>query len=197
MRRWHERMTRLFLVRHCEATGQAPAAPLTPVGRSQAVQLADRLAAQGADLIVSSPFARAQQSIGPLADRLGLRIETDTRLAERVLSGAPLPDWREAIARSFVDLDRAWPGGESSVAAMTRGRATIDGIVARETRVAVVVTHGNLMALILRSFDSRYGFETWAGLSNPDVYRITVQGGGADIARVSLEVSAETPRPRR
>jgi 2,3-bisphosphoglycerate-dependent phosphoglycerate mutase len=176
-------MSCLFLVRHCEATGQEPTAPLTPLGRSQAGRLADHLAALGADLLVSSPYARAQESIGPLAERLGLPVETDARLAERALSGAPLPEWRDAIARSFADLELAWPGGESSIAAMARGRAAIDDVLALETRAAVVVTHGNLMTLILRSFDPRHGFATWAGLSNPDVYRIARQDDRADVTR--------------
>ena len=134
-------------------------------------------------MIASSPFARARQSIAPLAERLGLRIQVDARLAERALSAEPLPAWRDALQRSFEDLDLAWPGGESSRAAMARGRAAIDALLARVERVAVAVTHGNLMALILRSFDERHGLDTWARLSNPDVYVVTVDGARAAVSR--------------
>jgi 2,3-bisphosphoglycerate-dependent phosphoglycerate mutase len=48
----------------------------------------------------------------------------------------------------------------------------------------VVVTHGNLMTLILRSFEPQCGFQTWEGLSNPDVYGITVHGDRVKIARI-------------
>ena len=90
---------RLFLVRHCESTGQEAAAPLTAVGQAQAVRLADYLETVGVDLLVASPHTRAQQSIAPLAQRLGLAVEIEPRLAERVLSAAPLAQWREATAR--------------------------------------------------------------------------------------------------
>ncbi len=176
-------MTRLLLVRHCEATGQQPDAPLTDAGRAQALRLAEHLAPEGVDLIASSPFARARQSIAPLAERRGLPIQVDARLAERALSAEPLPAWRDALQRSFEDLDLAWPGGESSRAAMARGRAAIDALLARVERVAVAVTHGNLMALILRSFDERHGLDTWARLSNPDVYVVTVDGARAAVSR--------------
>jgi 2,3-bisphosphoglycerate-dependent phosphoglycerate mutase len=173
----------LFLVRHCESTGQDASAPLTPLGQAQAILLADHLATMGVDLLVASPYTRAQQSIAPLAQRLGLAVESDARLAERVLSAAPLTQWREAIRQTFMDLDLAWPGGESSRTAMARGRAAIDALLARPERTVVVATHGNLMTLILHSFEPQCDFQTWEGLSNPDVYCITVHGDRVKIAR--------------
>ena len=174
-------MRRLFLVRHCESTGQEAAAPLTAIGQTQAVRLADHLETLGVELLVSSPYTRAQQSIAPLAQRLGLPVEIDPRLAERVLSAAPLEHWREAIRQTFEDLDRAWPGGESSRTAMVRGRMAIDALLTRPVRVLVVMTHGNLMTLILRSFETQFGFQAWEHLSNPDVYCIEV-----DVERVRV-----------
>jgi len=173
----------LFVVRHCESTGQEASAPLTTVGQAQAVLLADHLETAGVKLLASSPYTRAQQSIAPLAQRLGLPVELDARLAERVLSAAPLGYWREAIRQTFVDLDLAWPGGESSRTAMTRGRAALDALLARPERTMVVVTHGNLLTLILRSFEPQHGFQTWEGLSNPDVYCIMIHGDRVTIAR--------------
>lgn len=173
---------RLFLVRHCESTGQEPSAPLTAAGHTQAVVLADHLETAGVELLVSSPYTRAQQSVTPLAQRLGLLVETDARLAERVLTAAPLGHWREAIRQTFADFDLAWPGGESSRTAMTRGRAAVDSVLARPERVAVVVTHGNLMTLILHSFEAQFAFTAWERLANPDVYCLTVH---PDSVRVS------------
>jgi 2,3-bisphosphoglycerate-dependent phosphoglycerate mutase len=175
---------RFFLVRHCESTGQEASAPLTAAGHRQASHLADHLATLEVNLLVSSPYTRARQSIAPLAQRLGLPVEIDTRLAERVLAAAPLAHWREAMRQTFADFDLAWPGGEPSRTAMTRGRAAIDAILARAERTPVVVTHGNLMTLILHSFETRFGFQTWEHLSNPDVYGLTVQGEHVEISRI-------------
>jgi 2,3-bisphosphoglycerate-dependent phosphoglycerate mutase len=146
-------MKRLLLVRHCTSTGQDPSAPLSAAGHVQAVRLADYLETMGVQLIVSSPYTRAQQSITPLAQRLNLRVETDPRLAERRLSATPLRHWREAVRQAFENLDVSWPGGESSRAAMSRGRTAIDALLARPEQTQVAVTHGNLLTLILRSFE--------------------------------------------
>lgn len=174
----------LFLVRHCCSEGQAPDSPLTAEGRAQAEALAGFLPQYAIARIVSSPYARALQSIEPLAQRLGIAVETDARLCERVLGApAPLP-WRDALRAAFDDLDLCFLGGESSRVAMQRAVAAIDDIVRHGPWATVVVTHGNLMTLLLRHFDGRSGYEQWQHLTNPDVFRITLSATGAHVERL-------------
>jgi len=164
----------LYLVRHCLAAGQTPDAPLTPEGIAQARLLADLLAPLGIDRVVSSPFRRARESIAPLATRLSLPVETDDRLIERVLSPAPLRDWQAHLRRTFDDDDYCLKGGESSRTATARAVAVLDDARRHPARATVIVTHGNLLALLLRHFDGRVGFAAWESLTNPDVYRVTI-----------------------
>lgn len=170
--------TIIYAVRHCRATGQAPDAPLTPEGEEEAIRLADHLAPLGVGYVVSSPWRRAVQSIEPLAARLALPIATDPRLVERALSGGPLDDWQTALRTTFDDLDMVLDGGESSRAAQTRAVAALEAVRAHPAPVAVVVTHGNLLALLLRHFDPTVGFETWQALTNPDIFRLTMAPDG-------------------
>lgn len=174
----------LYLVRHCEATGQAPDASLTSAGEAQAIMLADLLAPLGIERIISSPYIRARDSIAPLAVRLGIPVETDDRLIERVLRPTSLPDWRMHLRTSFDDPDYSLPGGESSRAATARGIAAIHDAQRCPALATVIITHGNLLALLLRQFDARVGFAAWAGLSNPDVYRVGVAEPSQPIARL-------------
>lgn len=174
----------LYLVRHCQATGQEPDAPLTPDGVTQAALLADRLTPLGVDRILSSPFVRARDSIAPLAARLGIPVETDDRLIERVLTTEPLPDWRAHLARTFDDADYHLAGGESSRAATARAVAVLNEAAHHPARAAVIVTHGNLLALLLRHFDGRAGFAAWQALTNPDLYRVTLGDRAQPIMRL-------------
>ncbi len=116
----------ILLVRHCQATGQAPEAALTAAGQEQAQVLARFLADQSVDHIVSSPFVRARQSVAPLATLTGLPIQLDVRLSERRLAAAPIANWRQVIHESFRDLDLRAPGGEvrSGSAGTWLGRAS-------------------------------------------------------------------------
>jgi 2,3-bisphosphoglycerate-dependent phosphoglycerate mutase len=174
----------LYVVRHCQAEGQEPSAPLTERGRQQAEALRAFLADFDVQRIVSSPFARAVESIGPLSVRLGIPVETDQQLVERTLSTVPLADWRERLRASFRDLDMVTHGGESSQAAMQRASAVLADILSHPAERTVVVTHGNLMTLMLKTFDDRIGFELWERLTCPDVYAVTVRGAQRTIRRV-------------
>lgn len=176
-------MKTLYVVRHCKAEGQPVSAPLTPEGARQAETLAEMLVDKGVERIVSSPFLRARQTAAPLARRLGLEVEEDPRLGERVLAEGDLPDWREDLRRSFDDLDLRLPGGESSREAMARAAAAVEDALAG-AEVTVMVTHGNLMALLLKRFDDRFGFAQWAGLTNPDLFRLTFGEAGVHLERL-------------
>ena len=79
-------MTKLILVRHGMPDEghllrpQDP--PLNRTGQRQAAQTAERLGGEGVGRIVSSPQLRAQNTAAPLAQKLGLAVETLEGLAE-------------------------------------------------------------------------------------------------------------------
>lgn len=176
--------TTLVLIRHCQTTGQAADDPLTADGHAAAVVLAERLAGAGIRRIVSSPYVRATQSAEPLARRLGLGIETDPRLRERVFTAEPRPDWRERLRESFLDDELCLPGGESSRTASARGVAVLEGLWQAAGPPTAVVTHGNLLSLLLRHLDGRDAFETWHRLTNPDVYRVDGPAAAPSVTRI-------------
>jgi 2,3-bisphosphoglycerate-dependent phosphoglycerate mutase len=169
-------MSQVYLVRHCQAIGQEPDAPLTELGKQQAIALAGWLSEVSIGRIISSPFVRAYQSIVPLSEHLGLTIEVDERLVERVLSPVPLDNWRQRLAETFIDLDLSFGGGESSRAAMMRGVSVVNQAMHQTTDSVVLVTHGNLMTLILKHFNERVDYAEWENLQNPDVYCIQFKG---------------------
>jgi 2,3-bisphosphoglycerate-dependent phosphoglycerate mutase len=178
-------MSLLYLVRHCQATGQEPEAPLTETGKRQAIALANRLEEANIQRIIASPFTRAYQSILPLAERLGLTIEIDSRLTERVLSQTPLDNWQEQLAATFVDLDLSFAGGESSRTAMMRGISVVKEATQQAITSVAIVTHGNLMALILKYFDEKIGYAEWQKLQNPDIYCIQLNQQGTHLSRLA------------
>ena len=170
-------MQKVVLVRHAAATGQEADAPLTIDGQHQARALDHLLRQFRIDRVICSPFRRAVESIEPFCRQAGLRVETDPRLVERVLSVRNLMDWREHLRRSFDELDYCLESGESSRTAQERGMSVVrEALVS--TRRCAVVTHGNLLALILKWADTTVGFELWSRLSNPDVFVLQADGHG-------------------
>lgn len=109
---------------------------LTELGVVQAERAAARLAARGADEILSSPARRARQTAAPLAERLGAKIEIVDDLLE-----LQLPDWshlslidvahkfREAREREPAAWWEGMPGGENFRAFQTRVQRGLFGLL--------------------------------------------------------------------
>lgn len=81
-------MSTVFVVRHAKAEarrsfdGPDRARPLTKAGRRQARALIDLLGHEKIARVVSSPHVRCRETVGPLAEHLGIVVELDAALAE-------------------------------------------------------------------------------------------------------------------
>lgn len=169
-------MKKIIVIRHCSATGQKRDAGLTFAGKDQANTLAAFLLENQLqiDHIISSPFVRAIDSIRPYALKANLSIEEDERLAERILSSVPMDDWMQKLESTFTNIDIAFSGGESTKQATDRAISLIQDVLKLNHTTTLLVTHGNLLTLILKHFDRTIGFSEWRTLTNPDVYEITI-----------------------
>ena len=174
----------IYLVRHCEATGQGSECTLTNQGIIQARELTDFFRMIPIDRIISSPYKRAIESCKGIAKEKSIHIESDCRLIERILCKQEIPEWREKLYQSFCDRDVKLVGGESSNEAALRGCAVIEEVLRGEFNDTLIVTHGNLFTLLLNHFDKSYGYETWMQLTNPDVYHLTFNNNELYIRRI-------------
>lgn len=169
-------MARLIVIRHCKATGQEADAWLTETGIEEAQQLATFLESFSIQRIITSPFTRAIETITPYAIKHGLQVEVDDRLQERTLSTENMEDWLDKLEQTYIDLDLKFAGGESSNEAMKRVNEVVNELIKEEGDI-VLVTHGNLMSLLLHHISPTFGFREWAQLSNPDVYIVEQLNG--------------------
>lgn len=157
-------MTTLLLARHgetdwnAERRWQGHADPsLNEVGRRQAGELAERLAGNGIEVIVSSDLARAAETAAIVAARLQLDVRKERDLREIDVgswSGLTLDEVAERFPTGFA----RWRGGEIGhdgesreqlsrrvVAALLRVGADHAG------RSVLVVTHGGVIRAATRA----------------------------------------------
>lgn len=163
-------LKKVYIIRHCEAEGQRSEAELTAEGFKQALDVSEFFSEIKIDRIISSPYKRAIQSIQPLAKQLNVEIEIDRQLIERVLSTNDLSNWMEKLRKTFVDTGLKFEGGESSQEAMKRIVDVIEKVFNGESQNTIIVTHGNLMSLLLNYYNKKFGFDDWKSLSNPDIF---------------------------
>jgi len=162
-------LKKIYVIRHCEAEGQLPEAQLTDRGLEQALDLSEFFSDIQIDRIISSPYKRAIDSIKPLAKRLNIEVEIDRKLSERVLSTKNLSDWCEKLRTTFDDIELKFEGGESSRDAIKRIVQVVEEVFSSKDKNTIIVTHGNLMSLLIKHFTNEFGFDNRKNLSNPDV----------------------------
>ena len=149
---------KLLLVRHGETVHNVAGiaqgwndSALSPRGEEQAARLAQRIAAQKVDAVISSPLGRARATAEVIARACGLEVTTLEELREMNYGG-----WE---GRSFLDVRRddaaiyeEWiadgdcpcPGGESHNDVRRRFAAALEKIQARRP---VLVTHGTAIRI--------------------------------------------------
>lgn len=114
---------------------------------------------------------------------LQVNLITDDRLSERILCSENHPNWRKMLRDTFNDLE-FYESGESSITAMDRALSVIKDVRESGLTNVVIVTHGNLMSLLLKYYDRKIGFEDWEALSNPDVYHLEFDSTSPIIQRI-------------
>ena len=170
--------TTLYLVRHAHTDWQRDEArPLSEAGLKASQVVGTLLSPLPIAAIYSSPVRRSVETVTPLADRLGIRLELMQDLCERELPVVPSGEFDRIVADTWRSPESATAGAESNVKAQTRGLAAVRRILNRHVGQHVVAsTHGNLLALILNGLDSAFGYDFWCRLSFPDVYRLEFEG---------------------
>lgn len=133
--------------------------PLDDTGRAQAAVLAETVARVAPAVLVTSHLARARETAGVVAARVGLEPVVDERFAETDCGDWTDRPFDEVIAedpegfRRFVALDPDWafPGGESFAGQLERVLAGIADWRARGIDgPVVVVCHGVTLRLAVR-----------------------------------------------
>ena len=185
-----ERLGRLdvLLVRHAEPIPpwspgweeRDDERPLTGEGRQAAEQLADELEPYVITSVYSSPYQRAIETVTPTAQRRELEVHLLPDLRERRLGLAQTDDWQGHLQRSWADPDYALEGAESGRQAQRRAIALLDLLRTRHADGGrlLVGSHGNLISLILQTFEPGVDYSFHQAMPMPAIYHLEHDGIG-------------------
>ncbi|WP_201715321.1 histidine phosphatase family protein [Rossellomorea arthrocnemi] len=172
-------LTKLYLVRHAHSvyTPEELTRPLSAKGKQDALQVTERLKNERIDVVCSSPYKRAVETVEGIAGLINQEIILVEEMRERTLSAGPVENFHEAISSVWADPAFSLEGGESNLTAQNRGVHAIFNIMEEYNGENVVIgTHGNIMVLIMNYFDETYDVEFWRELEMPDIYCLTFDG---------------------
>jgi len=158
-------MAEILLIRHGETEwnrrevfrGRADV-PLSARGREQARLLGEALKGSEVQAVYSSPLSRARQTARPLAEALGIEVQTDERLVDMSF-GRWESRPRAEVEKEDPALYRAWltepqefraPDGESLADVIARAWPAMGQITARHRGGrAAIVTHRVVCKVLL------------------------------------------------
>lgn len=170
-------ITTVYFLRHCQSQPTSTLAndqwPLSPHGQSQAASLLIPLAALAPDVIFSSPYVRAIQTVQPFADHIGLPVTCHPDLRERHQSQTYREDFDEFMRQSWANRDLKATGCESSHEATIRFVVCVSHLVQTHSGATILVsTHGNVLALFLSWLEPQWGYTHWKQMTFPDLYHV-------------------------
>lgn len=168
--------TNLYLVRHAHSIYSADELnrPLSEHGKVDALKVTEILENENINVLISSPYKRAIQTIDGLAAIYGVDIVIEEDFRERLLSEGPVDDFDRAIAKVWSDYSFSWEGGESNIVAQNRGVRALEQVLERYDGENIAIgTHGNIMVLIMNYYDKKFDFTFWKQLDMPDIYKLS------------------------
>jgi 2,3-bisphosphoglycerate-dependent phosphoglycerate mutase len=141
---------------------------------ADAIKISQILEKENIDIVISSPYKRAIQTVEGVSQYIGKDIIIEDDFRERKLSEMPVEDFNVAITKVWENPSFAWEGGESNIIAQKRGvTATLRVMGSYEGKNIAIGTHGNMMVLIMNYFDKKYDLGFWRELKMPDIYKLT------------------------
>lgn len=129
-------------------------------------------------VLVSCPYARAIQTIQPLANVMNLSVQLHEDLRERQIGVFEGMSLHEAKRKVYEEFTFSFPGEESIRDAQRRAVAILQQLIrAYEGQHIVLGTHGDIMTLMMNyfDFDPTYGFEFWVSTKMPDIYKLELK----------------------
>lgn len=171
--------TIIYMVRHGEAPkkGNERTRGLTEKGFLDAQLVTEILIDEEIDAVISSPYKRSILTVKKLAEKIKKEVIVYEDLKERIFSSEDnrISDKKliPLLEKSFMEPYFALEGGESNADCQKRAiKVLIELLNIFRDKKIVVGTHGAVMTLMMRYFDSKYDLNFLNSTSKPDIYRM-------------------------
>jgi len=172
-------MTTIYFIRHAEAVrGFKPnrLRPLTEKGQKDCHWVTEFLQDKQVDVIVSSTYKRAVDTVSGFAKSMGFEIELDEDFRERE-KGSLTGDYMEFAIRQWGDFLYKLNGGESLAETQQRNITALQRVLERHKSKNIVIgTHGQALGTIINYFDESFGFEQKLAIGNPHIVKMIFDG---------------------
>ena len=164
-------MTIVYFIRHAQADNSVRDGrirPLTEKGMKDRSLVTAYLQDKHIDLVFSSPFKRAVDTVADFAERSGLRIETVEDFRERKSDrdmGKSNEGFSSFMERQWADFSYTYSDGECLSEVQERNIAALHAILTRYREKRIVIgTHATTLSTIINYYDRTYGYRDFQSM---------------------------------
>ena len=156
-------MTHIYFVRHAEPNYNNHddlSRELTPKGSQDRKLVTDFLSDKKIDVVISSPYKRAVDTVKDFADNYGFEIEIMDHFRERKITD----DWINTFAgftkKQWENFSFKLPDGESLNEVQKRNISGLELVLKKYCGKNVVIgSHGTALSTIINYYDNSYGYK--------------------------------------
>ncbi len=186
--------TELIMVRHAkvEYTPDDKERALSKEGEEQRNDVFNILKSKDIDVIYSSPYKRAIDTIKSYAEHKKFEIQIVDDLRERRVSDCFIDDFDTFALKQWNNFDYKLNHGESLREVQDRGIKAIEEIIRdNKGKTIIVGTHGTFLGVLLNYYEKKCDYHFWKSLEMPAIISIILDSEGAIKSIVETKLNGE------
>lgn len=155
-------MTRVFFVRHAQPNHENHddfLRELTPKGMADRKLVTAFLLDRNVDVVLSSPYLRAVDTVSEYAQMRGLEIRTIDDFRERKIDSVWIPDFDGFSRQQWADFSYKLRNGECLQEVQDRYVAALNQVLTDYPgRNIAIGSHGTALSSLIHFFDPTFGY---------------------------------------
>ena len=156
-------MTTLYFVRHAEpdyTNHNDMERMLTKKGKEDRKLVTEYLADKNIDVVVSSPYVRAVDTVKHFADTYGLTMVMEEDFRERKIDSEWIEDFKTFTKMQWSDFNYKLSDGECLREVQIRNIEAVMKLLREYQDKSIVIgSHGTALSTIINYFNPRFGIE--------------------------------------
>ncbi|MDR2558419.1 MAG: histidine phosphatase family protein [Oscillospiraceae bacterium] len=183
-------MTKVYFIRHAESdiTIRDPMTrPLTEKGLADCSLVTEFLYDKSINVVLSSPFQRAVDTVTDFAVKNGFGIEliNDFRERKSDSKGNWRDDFVDFMKRQWTDFNYSLTDGECLKEVQKRNINALNDVLTRYKNQNIVIgTHGTALSTIVNYYDNTYGFKDFMAMVDIMPWVVIMEFVGNDCVKI-------------
>lgn len=175
-------MTTIYFIRHAEpdyTNHNDRERPLTQKGKEDSKLVTQYLCDKNIDIVLSSPYVRAVDTVKDFAESFGYPILTVEDFRERKVDSIWIEDFYKFSKMQWNDFEYKLSDGESLREVQDRNiNALMEVLKEHNGKNIVIGSHGTALSTIINYFEPTYSFDDFQRIRNimPWIVKMSFQG---------------------